>query len=375
LLAHRRYGLEDEMIEPIMYFAIGFLVATLLGLVFIPLVHNRAVRLTIRRFEAATPLSLAEIQADKDQLRAEFAMAMRRLEITVEQLKAQTATQLAELGKKTTAINRLKAELSEKSATIFALEAREASLRDRTRSTEDEVANRTRALDEASRNLANKQAELATLTAALDQHAVLSDSQRVEIASLRTEVDALRSEAEQREQELAEVAHRLDQERSETDAASQQWSAEHTKVEILGARASELEQALQAQSGDGQKLMARLEELEAQVSERGRRLAERDFEAAQLRRQLDGARQRESDGQAENSLLRERISDVASEIARLTAALEGPDSPIDELLARRTDAAAPQTGTAPQPGLGERETLADRIRGLQARVARTAATR
>ncbi len=69
------------------------------------------------------------------------------------------------------------------------------------------------------------------------------------------------------------------------------------------------------------------------------------------------------------------FSEVASEIARLTAALEGPDSPIDALLARRTDPAAPQTGTASQPGAGASETLADRIRGLQARVARTAAAR
>jgi hypothetical protein len=131
--------------------------------------------------------------------------------------------------------------------------------------------------------------------------------------------------------------------------------------------------------------LARLEELESQVSERGRRLAERDYEAAQLRRQLDGAHRQlaamqqdpaalSSDGQAENSLLRERISDVASEIARLTAALEGPDSPIEALLARRTDAAAPQAGSA-APSPGERETLADRIRGLQARVARTVAAR
>ena len=34
------------MIEPVMYFGIGFLVAALLGLLFVPLVHNRAVRLT-----------------------------------------------------------------------------------------------------------------------------------------------------------------------------------------------------------------------------------------------------------------------------------------------------------------------------------------
>ena len=63
------------MIEPIMYFGIGFLVAALIGLVVVPLVHGRAVRLTMRRLEAAAPLSMAEIQADKDQLRAEFAMA------------------------------------------------------------------------------------------------------------------------------------------------------------------------------------------------------------------------------------------------------------------------------------------------------------
>ena len=101
------------MIEPVMYFGIGFLVAALLGLLFVPLVHNRAVRLTMRRLEAATPLSIAEIRADKDQLRAEFAMSTRRLEMSVEQMKNKTTTQLAELGKKTDAINQLKKELGE----------------------------------------------------------------------------------------------------------------------------------------------------------------------------------------------------------------------------------------------------------------------
>ena len=106
------------MIEPIMYLAIGFLVSMLFGLMIVPLVHNRAVRLTTKRLEAATPLSMAEIQADKDQLRAEFAMSARRLEMNVDQLKNKTTSQLAELGKKTDSINRLKVELGEKTATI-----------------------------------------------------------------------------------------------------------------------------------------------------------------------------------------------------------------------------------------------------------------
>ena len=35
----------------------------------------------------------------------------------------------------------------------------------------------------------------------------------------------------------------------------------------------------------------------------------------------------------ESALLRERINDVAAEVARLTAALEGPGSPIETILA------------------------------------------
>ena len=47
------------MIEPIMFFGLGFLASSLLGLIIVPFVHGRAVRLTVRRLEAATPLSIA----------------------------------------------------------------------------------------------------------------------------------------------------------------------------------------------------------------------------------------------------------------------------------------------------------------------------
>src|SRR5215470_9613772 len=135
------------MIEPIMYVAIGFLVSMLCGLMIIPLVHNRAVRLTTRRLEAATPLSMAEIQADKDQLRAEFAMSARRLEMSVEQLKNRTTSQLADLGKKT--------DLGEKNATIFALEAREKAMKEQLRATEEEHVAKTETLRLAEQALSD----------------------------------------------------------------------------------------------------------------------------------------------------------------------------------------------------------------------------
>ncbi len=118
------------MIESIMYCGIGFLLAALIGLAVFPLVHDRAVRLTKRRLQDAIPQSMTEIQADKDLLRAEFAISTRRLEMSVEQLKNQTASQLAELSKKDVAINKLKMERDERNFEVISLKTRVEALKE-----------------------------------------------------------------------------------------------------------------------------------------------------------------------------------------------------------------------------------------------------
>src|SRR5262249_11831647 len=147
------------MVEPLMYVGIGFIAAALPFLGLIPLAHGRAVRLTMRRLEALTPLSMAEIQADKDQLRAEFAMSTRRLEMSVEQMKAKTTSQLAEIGKKSEAIGRLKVELGEKTATLFALEAKEKQFVEDLQTIEQQLAAKTETLAETERALAQAQSQ------------------------------------------------------------------------------------------------------------------------------------------------------------------------------------------------------------------------
>ena len=92
------------MIEPIIYAGTGFLVGGLLFIGFIPVAHAHAVRLTQRRLEAMTPIPMAEINAGKDRLRAEFAMSTRRLEVSVERKSAEVTGQLATLAKKGEAI-------------------------------------------------------------------------------------------------------------------------------------------------------------------------------------------------------------------------------------------------------------------------------
>src|ERR1700738_164634 len=191
------------MIEPIMYFGLGFLAAALLALIIMPFVHGRAERLTTRRLEAAIPVSMAEIQADKDQLRAEFAMSTRRLEMSVDQLKRKTTSQLAELSKKTDAINRMKIELGEKNATIFSLEAREKAIKEQLRATEEEFAAKTEMLRTAEKALTDKQGELAKINHELSDRSIMAESRQVELVAVRVQIDELKNRVGDAEKEFA----------------------------------------------------------------------------------------------------------------------------------------------------------------------------
>ena len=271
------------MIEPIMYLAIGFLVSMLFGLMIVPLVHNRAVRLTTRRMEAATPLSMAEIQADKDQLRAEFAMSARRLEMNVDQLKNKTTSQLAELGKKSDAINRMKIELGEKNATIFSLEAREKAMKEQLRATEEEFAAKTESLRTAETALREKQGDLAKLSAELSDRSMMAESRQVELVAVRTQIVDLKSRVGDAEREFATTHARLEQQRGESDAATRELGEARSRVENLSQRVTDLDRQLIIQVKEAEMLGDRVNDLETRLSTQGKLLAERDYENNLLR--------------------------------------------------------------------------------------------
>ncbi|MFH7191610.1 hypothetical protein ACHWGL_32460, partial [Klebsiella pneumoniae] len=58
-------------------------------------------RLARRRTEAQLPLSVGEIAAEKDFLRAEFAVRQRRMERAVEDARAKRQADMAALGNRT----------------------------------------------------------------------------------------------------------------------------------------------------------------------------------------------------------------------------------------------------------------------------------
>jgi chorismate mutase len=135
-----------------------------------------------------------------------------------------------------------------------------------------------------------------------------------------------------------------------------------------------------AAGGDADRFRADASQLEAQLAAALDERAKLQREIVTMKREAETAWAAE---RVENALLRERINDVAAEVARLTAALEGPGSPIESMLAaavpgldrgraagingRRDESGA--TIESPQQGKG---TLADRIRALQSGASRVA---
>lgn len=155
------------LIENMMYFALGLLVAGLVALIIMPAVWKRAVRLTKRRIEAATPITLSEFRADKDQLRAEFALTTRRLEMNVENLRKRLADQLSDANQKRADLGILQAERGQHDSVVKDLETRHIELRARLIELEKEGTDLAQKLRMRDRELETRQAEIDTLRLSL----------------------------------------------------------------------------------------------------------------------------------------------------------------------------------------------------------------
>jgi chromosome segregation ATPase len=274
------------MIESIMFFGGGFLVASLLALVLISFVHHRAVRLTHRRLEDAIPVSMAEIQADKDNLRAEFAMSARRLEMSVEQLKAKATTQLGDIARKTEAINRLKSELAEKTGVTDELDARARSLAGKIRETEQEYEVKSTNLDATERALAAKEAELARAATDINDQRLATDTHRVEIAVLKTQVEQFKSQIEELQHDVQDAARRLFDERVAVSTVTKELEEQRQAVDLLRPQVAQLEREIAAQSNELENRARRIDDLEGRNGEQQRLLAQRDAEIRAMEQDL-----------------------------------------------------------------------------------------
>ena len=190
-----------------------------------------------------------------------------------------------------------------------------------------------------------------------------------QLAEQRAEADLLNQRSRELEARLADQARLLAQRTHQVEQVTFALGAAQTieadlRAELVAVAAGQVN-ALQTLKHEKAQLQGQLDQANEERTKLQRDLAgiKRDTEA-------NSASER-----VENALLRERITDIAAEIARLTATLEGNSSPIDEMLTQhlaQTHGRPPthKAEAAPAPTLIPMEAggnLADRMRALQSR--------
>lgn len=380
------------MVQSILFFVLGFLCAGFLALLVAPAIWRRAVALTRKRVEGSMPLTLAEIQADKDRVRAEFAMSTRRLEMSVKSLREKSAEQLVEIGRGREALKGLEIERKDKKQALLELESKSEELRQR----EDQLRVLSDRLVQTERVLEKRALELEKLEHMYDDASFSSSNRQIELVARESELQKLasdisllrgqRKEADRRQQEIVaeskaardalkaekkrtgeldkkverllatladcedklerrekEIARLREKSKGEGDTSPPRLVGAAGDHADAAAKGDEVEKAIAKLDADRERLEARLTTL----ARENKRL-KTDIAAFESSRSEGG-----NDARNASAALREQMSDLAAQVVALTAQLDGPESPIAKVLA------------APKPPASGERSLADRVRALQ----------
>ena len=189
------------MINALMFGALGFFLACLLALMLAAPLWNRAVKLTTRKLEATMPMSLSDIQADKDQLRAEFAIELRKVEVALEKAKEKAARELIEANKRRVEISVINTELATVKSQLMENENANRVLQQTIKRRLPDLDSRLKAAKKALAELESVNAELrntvasqsdALKTARTTLHQQRADIDRLRIALESTPAGSLR---------------------------------------------------------------------------------------------------------------------------------------------------------------------------------------
>lgn len=296
--------------------------AIVLAMIVAPAVWRRAVFLTRKRIENAVPLTVSELQADKDRLRAEHAIAQRKLDMALKKQRDVTSDQAGE-------ISALKQSLIEAQNT---LKARDQALEQERREVEQLLTN----LAESQGELAETKLEYGTTQATL----VARTAEHEGVSRLRgeaeTQLKKARSDLERRTSAMAKLEAQLGQ-------ARQAMRAQEEKARNSGAEALQTAELLKRETERADRLASRLAELENVKGALTVETRNRDKQIARLRQtragseaEYDELEQRARDAEAERAAAEEELADMTLRINLLTKLMDGrqPEVVLEGLHAR-----------------------------------------
>jgi hypothetical protein len=356
------------VIEYALLFALGFLAATLTGLLVAPAVQKRIVKFTEDRMRATMPLSPQEVRAQKDMARAAYAAENARLSEGVRHEREKHTLEMVRNEKLLAQAAAIGTENAELHAQIADMNIEAGDMRSALRREEMKSGQLKAALATADREIRGKVADIEALHGRISYLEAELDTMKIDLATrdttmenlksrignLKDERDKLREDIKTTSQSAKALEIRLSREEgrvrqletrltrelagsADKDNAIERRIAEisrlRDKVKTLTAENKEAVKAVRstglARTIAASRLSPRrtgkvapppidITALEEDVRNQGTALSER----------LLAAKTGEND-----AALREEMADLASKMIVLTATREGAGSPVHDLIA------------------------------------------
>lgn len=358
----------------LLIFALGFLAAAFAAVALAPAIWQRAVLLTRKRIEASLPLTRNELEADKDQQRAEFAMALRRLEMDIKakgEVLTKARTDLAQMQMAESAnrveIGSLSLKLENTEQTVSDLEQALAGSRTEVSDLEAKRTELTMAIKAADEKDQERQSVINTLNLEVDSARIALAAKELELEKQIAAASELKTELAQAMQELRSTSNQLRAAKEEARADKRRAIDAEKKIERLNAQSADRSARLERRDGEVERLKDQVKQMTSERHDLERKLASSERQRVHLENRTlkpadDGgslvpimAAQTES-----NAVLREKIQEIAAKLVVKTVAEEGQKSPIPGILG--------PTDKIPGVIPGPRDlpiSLAERIRALE----------
>ncbi|GHD12042.1 hypothetical protein ACFOEZ_08795 [Tianweitania populi] len=334
------------VIQSILAFILGFLVAGLLAILIAPAFRRRAERLTRQRLEATLPMSLNEMQAERDRVRAEYAVEVRRVEADAKSQKSKANERSVEVARLTAQLKTAEQASSDRSAAVAARDVTIADLESQLAGEREMLAGLKEKLSAAERNLADRSLAYEELSRLQDEASLLASNRQIDLVARDAEIDRLSATVTQLRAARGENEQKVREQSAAERRVGEDLKTERRKVADLE---SKLERLLRDLS-DREETIARRDRTISQLrGGEGAPVADSDYaaqneieagpdasskEIAQLRRDLRRAAQTEEELRLELTQVQATAMRLEAEVADMTSQSSSAFQPGDTVLAR-----------------------------------------